>query len=130
MTLKVYQAFVSDFITQAFGLPIAHENDDYTPTKGTAWVQLRVFLNAIERVGLSDTDDITGAYQFTLHYPLGEGAIPARTQAEAIFAAYPNRRRFTYSGQQVEITGSELFSAAPDDGWYQVVGRIYFRAFV
>lgn len=130
MTLRTYQAFVDDFIDQAFGLPIVHENDDYTPTKGTPWVRLRVFENETLPVGLASVNDTTGFYQFTLHYPTGEGAIAARSQAQTILDAYPLRRLFSYSGQQVEVTGTSIFDASPIDGWYQVVGRINYRAFV
>jgi len=128
--LEIEQGLVSDFITQAFGLPIAHENDDYTPTKGTPWVRLRVFQNPIEPVGINDLSETTGVFQFTLHYPLGAGAITAKSQADTIFAAYPLRRRITYSGQVILVTGQHVLSAAPIDGWFQVVGRIEYRAYL
>lgn len=130
MTLRTYQAFVDDFRTQAFGLPVAHENDDFTPTPGTAWVRLRFFENEVTPVGHTSIDDETGLFQFTLHYPLDEGAIPARTMADTILSAYPPRRLFSYSGQQVEVTGALIFDASPVDGWYQIVGRVNYRAFV
>lgn len=128
--LEIEQGLVSDFIAQAFGLPIAHENADYTPTPGTAWVALRVFQNPIDPTGLADLSETTGLFQFTLHYPAGEGAIPAKAMAATIFDAYPLRRRITYSGQTIQVVRYELFDASPQGGWFQVVGRIYYRAYL
>ena len=74
MTLATYQALIDDFVGQAFGLPIAHENAAYVPTQGTAWVALRVFENEVLPVGLNSVNDTTGVLQFTLYYPDGAGA--------------------------------------------------------
>ena len=126
--LTIDQAFVNDFITQAFGLPIAHENANYTPTKGTAHVILRMFQNADEAGDLAvDTTETTGLFQFSLRYPPGEGAIAAKTQRNTIFAAYPIGRRITYGGNTVRVTGRSPFDNAPVEGWYQVVGRIFYE---
>ena len=130
MTLATYQALIDDFVGQAFGLPIAHENAAYVPTQGTAWVALRVFENEILPVGLNSVNDTTGVLQFTLYYPDGAGAFDARSMADTIFSAYPVRRLFARSGQQVEITGTDTFDAAPENGWFKLVGRINYRAFV
>lgn len=127
MTTKIDQAFVSDFIAQAFGLPIAHENAEYTPTAGTPYVELRVFHNETLPADLSTTNDTTGVFQFTLRYGEGNGAIPAKLQRDTIFAAYPIGRRLTYSGETVTIKGHEPFDATPEQGWFKVVGRISFH---
>lgn len=128
--LKIEQALVDSFIRCHFSLPIAHENADYTPTPGTPWVSLKVFQNQVSPTGIADQSDTTGVFQFSLYYPLGQGAIPAKSQAETIFAAYPLRTSITYSGQVVTITGQELFDAAPFDGWFRVVGRLEYRAYL
>jgi len=128
MSVKIDQAFISDFQGQSFGLPIAYENAGYEPTPGTEYVALWVFQNTISPADLDDTDEVTGVFQFTLRYPEGKGAIPAKAMADTIFAAYPAGRRITYSGQAVTITGKERVEAMPEDGWFKVVGRLYFTA--
>lgn len=128
--LQIEQAFASDFIAQAFGLPIAHENANYEPTQGTPWVGLRVFQNALSAGDLSADAEVTetsGLFQFSLHYPQGKGAITAKTQAQTIFAAYPVGRRISYGGETVKVTGYQLFDATPRDGWFVVVGRITYE---
>lgn len=126
--LKIDQGLVSDFVAQSFGLPIAHENADYKPTAGTAFVSLINFPNDVRPVGLADTDEMDGVLQFILYYPVGKGAIEAKTKAQAIFDAYPAGREITYSGVTLYIQGHERASAIPEDGWYKVRGLIYYTA--
>lgn len=130
MSLKIDQAFTGDFIAQGFGLPIAHENDGYEPTPGTPYVALRIFANAVLPYTIGTHDDTTGLFQFSLNYPEGNGAIPAKTKAETIFAAYPVGRKLAYGGQLIHVTGHQRFDASPADGWFRVVGRINYRAFL
>lgn len=125
--LAVDQALTSDFIAQAFGLPIAHENSDYKPTAGTPFVRITNFPADVRAVGLADTDVITGAFQFVLYYAEGKGAIAAKTMAQTIFDAYPVGRELTYSAQTIRVTGQERPSAFPEDGWYKVRGLIYYE---
>lgn len=128
MTVKIDQAFVSDFIDGAFGLPIAHENAEYRPVPGTAYVALQVFQNDILPADMASTNDTTGLFQFILRYPEGRGAIPAKSKADAIFAAFPIGGVLTYSGQRLTVTGHSRPEAVPEDGWFKVVGQITYRA--
>ena len=126
--IESQQALVSDFITQAFGLPIAHENDDYTPTQGTPWVRVRVFPGETT-AGTIDADNLeqSGFMQFSLSYPAGEGAMVAKLKAQDIFDAYPIGRRVSYGGKTVTVGSYQQFDTRPRDGWFQVVGRIFYE---
>lgn len=126
--LKIDQALTGDFIAQAFGLPIAHENAGYTPTSGTPWVALRMFQGEqLPGDIAAGTTETNGFLQFVLHYPQGDGAIAAKTQAQTISDAYPLGRRVTYSGVTVRVTRFQLFESLPEDGWFKVVGRIFYE---
>lgn len=126
--LEADQAFVQAFIAADFGLPVAHENEDYSP-QGSAWVQLRCFPNetSVDAVDAS-TSLADGLWQFTLHYPLGSGAIPAKAMRQTIFDAFPLGSRLSYGGQSVTVANHDPFDAAPQGGWFQVVGRIFYQA--
>ncbi|WP_299945356.1 phage tail terminator-like protein [uncultured Ruegeria sp.] len=126
--LEIEQAFISDFITQDFGLPIAHENVGYDPEPGTPYVKLEIFPNAERPADLNSTNNTTGLMQFTLYYAEGNGAIPAKVKRQEIFDAFPIGRVLTYSGRRVTITGRNPFRAYPDDGWYKVIGRVSYEA--
>ena len=126
--LELSQAFVDDFITQAFGLPIAHENESYEPTRGTTWVRLRMFPGQVVAGDVNaDTLETAGFFQVTLNYPSGEGAIPAKQQLQTIFNAYPLGRRVSYSGESARVTSHQQFDASNESGWFQVVGRIFYE---
>lgn len=126
--LKIDQALTGDFIAQAFGLPIAHENVKYEPTPGTPWVGIRVFQgeSLAGDMAVNTTED-KGFLQFVLHYPEGEGAIASKTTAQTILDAYAIGRRVTYSGVTIRVTRNQMFEALPEDGWFKVIGRIFYE---
>lgn len=130
MSVKIDQALVKHFIDQDFDLPIAHENENYSPVQGAPYVEVRVFQNQILPIDLKHGSDTTGLFQFILRHPENTGAIPAKTKADAIMAAFPIGARLAYDGQRVTITGQERSDAVPEDGWFKITGRIYYRAFI
>ena len=126
--IEAQQAFVSDFITQAFGLPIAYENDDYDPTPGTPWVAIRTFPGQTFPGAIAGTQpEQAGFFQFVLNYPTGEGAMAAKLKAQDIFDAYPIARRVTYGGEAARVTSYQQFDTSPQGGWFQLVGRIFYE---
>jgi len=130
MTIKVDQALISGFIAGAFGLPIAHENLPYTPVAGTAYAEIIVFDAGTAALSLNDSDEQIGIFQVILRYPLDAGAVPIKTTAEALFTYFKIASRHTYSGQSVEILGHDRGAGRAVDGWFQIVCRMRFRAFV
>lgn len=121
------QAFVAAFIAEGFGLPIAHENTDYTANE-TPFVEIVVQQNPISPLSMSNSDQTTGFFQFALRYPLETGAITAKAMCETIFAAFPLGRVLTYSGQSAQITGKHRVTNQPDGGAYLVIGRLFYAA--
>ena len=130
MTIELDQALVKSFIDGAFGLPIAHENDDYAPVAGTAYAELEVTINEEKGFTLNDLNDVTGYLQVALNYPKGAGAIPAKTMRDTILSAYPIGAVLTYSAQSLEVTGIQRPAPAPRDGWYRRLLRINFVAYL
>ena len=126
--LELEQAFTLDFELQQFGLPIAYENVNFSQTPGQAYAEIKVFPAEVIGGDLSSTNETTGFFQFVLRFPDGVGAIPAKRQAQTIFDAYPVGRVLTYGGQRLTITSHQRPTAAPEDGWFKVVGRAYYRA--
>lgn len=125
---EVDQAFVADFQAQAFGIETAYENADFEPTRGVPWVALKTLENRVTPGDVGAVSrETSGLFQFALNYPLGEGAIPAKSQADTIFAAYPPGRRVSYGTTAFRVTATETFDAAPQGGWFRVVGRIFYE---
>ena len=130
MSIEIDQALVQSFIDGTFGLPIAHENDDYSPVAGTAYAELEVVKNSENGFTLTDLNDITGYLQIGLNYPTGAGAIPAKTMEKTIVDTYPIGTVLTYGAQSLEITGIQRPTPAPRDGWYRRLIRINLVAYL
>ena len=130
MSVKLDQALLQAFIDGAFGLPIAQENDGYTPTPGTAYVELEVMKNSENAFTLNDLNDNTGLLQVAFNYPTGEGAIAAKDKRDEVSDAFPIGEVLTYAGQSLQITGKQTPKAAPRAGWYRLLLRINFVAYL
>lgn len=128
--LQIDQALISDFIAASFGLPIAHENLDFTPTPQTAYAELRVLPNPVEMRDLDATDDTTGIFRVILRYPLNAGAIAAKTMAQTILSRYNNGTDVLYSGQKLTVISSQRQQGYPEDGWYKLVLSINYYAHI
>ena len=107
MSIKIDQALVQTFIDGNFGLPIAHENVNYTPTAGTAYAELRVLQNDVTPFTLKDTDETDGVFRIRLFYPQDSGAVTAKTKADSIFDTYKVGAELTYSGVTVRIVSRQ-----------------------
>ena len=129
MSVKVDQALLSHFNAQSFGVDVAHENAALTPGAGP-FVSLSVLSNDVEMYTIAGQNDVTGFLQFILRYPEGEGAIGAKAKRAEIFAAYPLGSQVRYDGQTVHIVSYSSPQAEPEDGFYKLIGRINFRAFI
>lgn len=129
MSVKIDQAFVDAFIKGDFGLPIAHENADYTPGSDP-WVKLRTLPNDITPATLVGTNETDGVFRAILHYPAGSGAIVAKQKADEILAAFGVGAQVCYGGQCSTITNQYRQPGVVEDGWYRVVITIGYRAFI
>jgi hypothetical protein len=130
--IKLDQALTAAFIDGAFGLEIVHENDTENPPKGAKFCELQTFQNPKAPITLNGSSDVTGVLQFTLAWPLGGGAVPAKEQAQTVLDFFPAGKRVSFGGQTLVIGSQHLFRAAPnvEKGRYEVVGRINYAAIV
>ncbi len=126
MSVKIDQAFVSDFISQNFGLEIAHENEAFGPS--TSYAAIKALHNPERRKTFADLNEITGVFQVILWFPEGEGAMPAKIKAQEILDAYPIDRTLEYDGQSVSVTDLWRPDAVPEKGWYKVRLEIGWKA--
>lgn len=140
MSIKIDQALTQAFIDGDFGLPIAHENADYSPVSGTAYAEIKVIPNEAvpDTLGASGYDETTGLFQVTLRYPVGGYSITAKTKADEMMAYFVIGSEFTYSGQTVLITrknrgmgyveGGSASLNEQNRAWYKIILRFTFNA--
>lgn len=130
MSFKIDQAYMTQFIAGAFGLPIVHENVDYTPTPQTAYVEIFQIPNEEVGLSLNDSNMTTGIFRAILRYPLNATAIDAKEKAEEIIAFFPIGSEVAYGGQSTRVTGTNRVKGVPEDGWYKIVVSISYNAFL
>jgi hypothetical protein len=128
--LKVDQAFVYTFVNEDFGLPIAHENLPFKPTKGTAYAEILVIQNDATAYSLNDSNETDGIFRVILRYPADKGAIPAKTMADSIFSAFGVGARVCYQGDCVTVTSHSRQTGVSEDGWYKLVLTLRYKAFL
>lgn len=129
MSIKIDQALIAHFIDAGTGLPIAHENINYTPT-GDAYAEIIVLPNDTTALNYKHTNQTDGVFRAILRYPSGRGALPSKTAAEIILNHFKIATLIEYDGVLVEITGSKREPGVQEDGWYKLVLTVPYRAFI
>tara|TARA_R110000824_G_scaffold68488_5_gene177114 strand:+ start:438 stop:836 length:399 start_codon:yes stop_codon:yes gene_type:complete len=130
MSIKIDQAFIQSYIDGSFGLPIAYENSPYSPVAGTAYAELRNITNPIEANSIKDMNETTGIFRIIVRYPADNGAIAAKTKAEAIMANYGIGSSVDYSSQSATILSVERRTGVVEEGWYVLVVSIRYISFI
>jgi len=128
--LKVYQAIVQSFIDAGFGLPIAHQNINYTPENGVAYAEIYVAGNDVTAFDLAYTDETDGIFRVILRYPVNSGAVAAERKSEEILRYYHIGKQMEYDGQIVSVRSYSQEPGVPEDGWYKAVLTIRYYAYL
>ena len=128
--IKIDQALTNAFISGSFGLPIAHENDNYTPTAGTPYAEIYLIPNDITPITLSDSNENDGILRVFLHYKSDQLSITAKQKADEIFNYFKIGSVLTYETQKVTIVGLSRGRGINENGWYSLPLSIFYRAFL
>lgn len=126
MSVKIDQAFISEFISGSFGLPIAHENLPYTPTTGTAYAYIKNLPNDITGYSLSDSNLTDGVFRIYLNYPVNTGAIVAKTKADQIMDYFRIGSEVEYQGVSATIRSVQRQPGAIEGNWYQLIVDVFY----
>ena len=125
----VDQAFISSFVNADFGLPIAHENRDYTPVQGTAYAEILVLQNDKTPWSVEDVDESDGVFRVILRYPSGQGVGAVKNKADEIIDNYKNGSEITHNGQTVKIISVNRAVGVQETGWYKMMVDIRYKTF-
>lgn len=130
MTIKIDQALTQWFLAGNFGLPIAHENQTYTPAGQSPWCEIRVIPNDVTAATIRHSSETDGVFRVILRYPQGTGAIAAKQKADQILAHFRLGTRLSFDGQRVNLTSTKRDQGVADDGWYSLVLTVGYRVFL
>lgn len=146
MSIKIDQALESTMLTGSLEIDIVHEGGSfsvwdgsayttqkkgvYSPSTQREYLEIKTFPAGTDSHDLNTTDDSVGLYQCIVRYPTDQGAIAAKTKAELILALFKAGTNITYSGQVVNIVSNDRDGGREEGGFYQIVTRANYRAFV
>lgn len=125
----VDQALISSFVNADFGLPIAHENREYTPVAGTAYAEILVFQNDKTPWAVEDVDESDGVFRIILRYPSGQGVGGIKNKADEIIDTYKIGSRIIYNDQVIEVTAVNRAVGVQESGWYKIVIDVRYKTF-
>lgn len=128
--VEIDHAFVQAFVDGFFELPIAYENEEYTPVAGTPYAELINLPNDVTAWSLADTDSTDGAFRIILRYPADTGAVDAKTKADEIMSVFSVGESICYSNVCATVTNAGRGPGVPEDGWYKVVITIGYVAYL
>lgn len=121
-------AFQNAFVAGDFGLPIAWENEQFTPTAQTAYAEIRILQNDVTPATLADSNDTDGVFRVTLRYPVDGGAYPIKQKVDQIFSVFAIGSRLVYNGVTVVVLRNSRQPGLAEDGWYKLVLDMPYRA--
>jgi len=145
MSIKIDQAFTALMLGGSLSIDIVHDNGAYSTWDGVSYTSKRGVYNPQARrefmemttfpankaaFSLADTDDAVGLYQCILKYPADVGAIIAKQKAEQVLNLLKIGSKLTYSGQEINIISNSRDGGRVDGGFYEIVIRANYRAFV
>ena len=145
MSIAIDQAFIDTILSGGLSIDVVHENGGYsvwggvtyssvlgvyTPTAGREFCEIRTFPANTQSFTLNDTDENVGLFQVILKFPNDAGAFTAKTKAESVLALFKAGTSISYGGQVVHIVSSNRDGGRNDGGYYQIVIRANYQAFV
>jgi hypothetical protein len=145
MSEAIDQAFISTILDGGLGIDVVHENGVSSVWSGTAYThiigvytpdanrehcEIRNFPADRVPYSLAHSDAEVGFFQVILKYPADEGAYAIKAKAEEIMSLFTPGTPISYSGQNVNIESKRRDGGRIEGGFYQIVVRISYRAFV
>jgi len=145
MSIKIDQAFTSLMLGGSLGIDIVHDNGAYSAWDGVSYtskrgvykpqarrefMEMTTFQASKAAFSLADTDDAVGFYQCILKYPADVGAIIVKQKAEQVLNLLKVGSKPTYAGQKINIISNNRDGGRVNGGFYEIVIRANYRAFV
>lgn len=145
MSVKIDKAFIVATLYGNLALDVVHENGGYsvwggssytnhdgvyTPDAQRAYLEIKTFPAGNSPYSLAHSNESVGLFQCIVRYPVDTGAIAVKEKAEAVMALFKVGKVLTYSGQTVNIVSNTRDGGRVEEGFYQIVVRANYRAFV
>lgn len=145
MSVNIDRAFISTLIDGGLEIDLVFENGvwsywdgsdyqtrtgTYTPTNGRPYAEITTFPAGADAMTLADSNEDIGVYQVSLRYPADSGDMAAKIKADEVFALMKIWQTISYGTQNVHIISHSRLGGRVDGGFYILVLRLNYRAFV
>ena len=112
------------------GFQYEHSRGVYTPSAERGFLEAKVFPADVSPQSLADSDVHLGLFQVIVKYPNDSGLFAAKEKAQAVLAMFSIGSSITYDAQKVYIDSKRIDGGRSEGGFYQIVVRFNYRAFV
>jgi hypothetical protein len=134
--LDISAALDARLATMASLPPVAWENDEYKPVKGTLYIQQThlpgdTVGGTLGNQAAGGKDFHTGIYFLNIFAPAGDdtGKNTAYVMADNIANHFKPVTELTYNARLVRCVTVSRGAAITSDGWYQVPVRVQYQSF-
>lgn len=109
-------ALVVAYAGIGLNLPTEYDARDFNPPASGVWASIKNFPadKFVGSLGSSGKDTVTGFFQISLYVPENDGTGRILGFADAALVQFKNGSRFSYNGQEVKITRSEMTQIRKD----------------
>lgn len=112
------------------GTPIAWENVEYTPVRGTAYLRPTTLMAPSSLMDLIDLQMNEGIYQIDVIYPLGNGNGAALAKADAIYDHFKGDITLVSNGVTVNVKQiSRRPQVIREDAWLMTSVEVNFKVY-
>tara|TARA_R110002096_G_C14185412_1_gene687322 strand:+ start:110 stop:523 length:414 start_codon:yes stop_codon:yes gene_type:complete len=118
--LDIHKALTQSVIDLALGLPIAHENTDFSPENdgGDNYVSINILFDDQNTVTKTGLDDVNGFLQITNYVKAGSSVNSTYTLVDTLNTGYPHARKITSSAQTVNVQNIAVNKRGNINGWF------------
>jgi hypothetical protein len=111
--------------------PVAWENDEYSPTKGTLYLKAVTLGDSSVQAELGDTgmDENVGVYQVDVVAPAGTGKNAGMVMTDLIGNHFKRGTYLTYNDRTVRIENVNSSEGIIADGWYTIPVSVNWIAY-
>lgn len=143
--INIDQALISIVMNGSLSIDIVHENGGYSTWNGTGYtntngvytpnaqaqyLEIKNFPTITTANSLADSDEFGGLFQGIVRYPVDSGAFAIKTKAEEFLSLFTIGQAISYNGQNVFPVSKNRDGGRIENGFYQIVCRVEYRAFV
>lgn len=112
------------------GTPVAWENVEYTPVKGTAYLRPTLLSTPSHLMDLNSLQNNEGIYQIDLFYPTNNGVGDLLTKADQIYDHFKTDLTLVSNSTTVHVKEiSRATVSAREEAWFRASIELHYKCY-